>query len=195
MRGFDLQPGHTHCVCRRGASWFALPALSVREVLSRPATVLVPNAAAVLTGLCHVRSEFLPVLNLGPLLGEDSPLLPTEAQMVVIVSAEGNWGLLVDEVVALTSLDVSVAPESYSSSWCAAELGWATYRDQVVRVVDPAVFYRLAEVALQDSWASTRGGYRGGFAHGELARGPESPPCVPETGPGWPRPQSALQEV
>src|SRR5262245_31182062 len=152
MRGFDLQPGHTHCVFRRGTSWFGLPALSVREVLSRPAVVLVPQARSPLTGLCHVRSEFLPVLNLGPLIGEDAAFLPSEAQMIVVVSVEGNWGLLVDQVAALTALETSVAPEGSSSAWLAAVLGWATYRDQVVRVLEPSIYYRLAEATLESGW-------------------------------------------
>jgi chemotaxis signal transduction protein len=160
MSGFDLQPGHTHCVFRRGTSWFALPALSVREVLSRPSIVIVPHARSPLTGLCHVRSEFLPVLNLGPLFGEEAAFLSTESQMVVIEAAEGNWGLLVDQVVALTSLETSVAPEGSSNSWSAAVLGWATYRDQVVRVVEPGVYYRLAEVELDAGWLG-RGQYSG----------------------------------
>src|SRR5262245_47348796 len=99
MRGFELQPGHTHCVFRRGASWFAVPALSVCEVMLRPAIVIVPNAQTPLVGLCHVRSEFLPVLNLSPLLGEHTSMLSGEPQMLVLASPEGNWGLLVDQVV------------------------------------------------------------------------------------------------
>ncbi len=153
MRGFDLQPGHIHCVFRRGTSWFALPALSVREVLLRPAIAHVPSTGPLLTGLCHVRSEFLPVLNLGPLLGGDASSHATEAQMLVVTSGDGNWGLLVDQVAALTSLETSVSAEGNSNSWFAAVLGWATYHDQVVRVLEPSIFYRLAEAALEQEWA------------------------------------------
>jgi chemotaxis signal transduction protein len=174
MSGFDLQPGHSHCVFRRGTSWFALPALSVREVLQRPAIVVVPNAGPPLTGLCHVRSEFLPVLNLGPLLGEDSALLPNEAQMLVVVSTEGTWGLLVDQVAALTSLEISVAPEGSSTSWFATVLGWATYREQVVRVLEPTTYYRLAELALEGAWAGRHDEYRDGYSSTQRGSVPSS---------------------
>jgi hypothetical protein len=133
----------------------------------------VPNAGSPLTGLCHVRSEFLPVLNLGPLLGDDSSILANEAQMVVVMSTEGNWGLLVDQVAALTSLETSVAPEGSPSSWFAAVLGWATYRDQVVRVLEPTVYYRLAEAALEGAWAGRRGEFRDGFASGRHSPAPK----------------------
>ena len=149
MQGFDLQPGHIHCIFRRGTSWFALPALSVREVLLRPAIAHVPHTGPLLTGLCHVRSEFLPVFNLGPLLGGVQSSHVSETQMLVVMSVEGNWGLLVDQVAALASLETSVSTEGDSSSWFAAVLGWATYHDQVVRVLEPTVFYRLAEAALE----------------------------------------------
>jgi chemotaxis signal transduction protein len=162
MGGFDLQPGHTHCVFRRGASWFALPALSVREVLLRPAVFAVPRTKSPVTGICHVRSEFLPVLNLSPLLGEDPIRLPSEAQMLVVVSVEGNWGLLVDQVAALTSLETSIAPEGSSSSWLIAVLGWATYGEQVVRVLEPSTYFRLAEASL-DSCSDRRNEYQEGI--------------------------------
>src|SRR4029077_7153454 len=65
---------------------------------------------------------------------------------------------------ALTPLETSVAPEGSSSSWFAAVLGWATYRDQVVRVLEPTVYYRLAESALDEAWAGRRDKYRDGFS-------------------------------
>lgn len=133
----------------------------------RPNIVVVPNAVIPLVGLCHVRSEFLPVLNLSPLLGEHHATLTGEPQMLVLASREGNWGLLVDQVVALTSLETSVAPEGRSDSWFAAVLGWATYRDEVVRVMEPSVYYRLAETAFEECWLGRRGIQASGFGRGE----------------------------
>jgi chemotaxis signal transduction protein len=65
------QSGVTHCVMRRGASWFAFPAEKVREVLFRPPLLAVPHSDPLLAGLCHVRSEFFPVLRLDALLVDD----------------------------------------------------------------------------------------------------------------------------
>ena len=179
MREFDVPPGQVYCVFRRGIFWFALPALSVREVLLRPAITLVPNARALLTGLCHVRSEFLPVLNLGPLLGGDAPLLTSEAQMLVVESADGHWGLLVDQVAALTPLETSVAPEENSTPWFTAVLGWATYQDQLVRVLEPAVFYRMAESCFEEGWAVSNGDYREDRSDADAA--PAKEPCKTRT--------------
>src|SRR5687767_12227615 len=118
MGRFDLQPGHTYCVFRRGTSWFALPAESVREVLFRPAIVAVPNSDSVLAGLCHVRSDFLPVLSLHALLSGDPSCRPPEPQMLIVTGADGTWALLVDQVAALTSLETSAAAEvGFDDSW------------------------------------------------------------------------------
>ena len=38
-----------------GSSWFALPALSIREVVERPDIVRVPNSSSALVGLCQFK--------------------------------------------------------------------------------------------------------------------------------------------
>jgi len=62
-------PGNmTHCVFRRGGHQLAVPATQVREVLPAPAMISLPRTPPVFTGLCHLRSEFIPVLNLDSFL-------------------------------------------------------------------------------------------------------------------------------
>jgi len=159
MHVLDVQSARMYCVFRRGTSWFAVPALAVREVLFRPAIAHVPNTSPLLSGLCHVRTEFLPVLNLGPLLGGDASAQGDATQLLVISSDERTWGLLVDQVVALNSLETYVSAERDSNSWFAAVLGWARYQDQVLRVLDPSAYYRVAETALEQEWAAAHDEY------------------------------------
>ena len=163
MKRFEIQPGPTHCVMRRGASWFAMPAEAVGEVLFRPPLVVVPQSDPVLAGLCHVRSEFFPVLRLDPLMIDDLSALPPERQMAIIDSNNAPWALLVDQVSALASLEMSAAPEAdVSESWSEAVIGWATYESNVVRVLDTQRFRSLAEKALwkvgrqRERWPSVR---------------------------------------
>ena len=61
-----------HCVFRSGTSWFSLPAVSVREITIAPDLVPVPQCHASLAGLCHLRSEFIPVISLAALLDIDA---------------------------------------------------------------------------------------------------------------------------
>jgi hypothetical protein len=135
------------------------------------------------------------VLNLGPLLGEDASLLPSEAQMIVVVSVEGNWGLLVDQVAALTSLETSVAPEGSSGSWLVAVLGWASYREQVVRVLEPSVFYRLAEASLEAGWPGRHGEYRDEVQQSCPGPAPDMPSFLRNTRPTLGRTDSVTGTV
>ena len=57
-----------HCVFQCGDAIFSLPATSVREVTLMPTMVSVPLSHPALAGLGNLRSEFLPVINLEPLV-------------------------------------------------------------------------------------------------------------------------------
>ena len=94
----------THCVFRRGLSWLALPAIAVREALPRPDMVPVPGTPSTFAGLCHVRSEFIPVLNLDSVLSEHGS--SGDQIMLILDDADGPWAVLVDELSSLQSLEV-----------------------------------------------------------------------------------------
>lgn len=141
----------SYCVVRRGASWYALAALAVREIVPAPTFVAIPGSAPLVAGLCHLRNEFLAVLRLDVLAGGPEPVNPEGQQLIVLTGGSGSWAVLVDEVAALEPLDVSIDPESKSpDSWTAAILGSAAHRDRVVRVLDVNSMYRLAERMLAE---------------------------------------------
>lgn len=153
---FDPYTSDKYCVFRCGAFGFALPAHSVREVTVRPAVIVVPCCASVLAGLGHLRNEFLPVFSLSALssdegLSDEAP----EGQMLVISGPEGAWGLLIDQVVALEPLEISIAAgASPDDEWSAVLVGSASYRDQVVRILEPNGLYRLGARILERYWAA-----------------------------------------
>ena len=142
----------THCLFRRGVSWFALPAFAVREVMPLPDMVRVPGTSDTFAGLCHVRSEFLPVLNLNSALSElgacDEPIL------LILDDTDGPWGVLVDEVSALQTLEVSDAPETEVMGDNCAVVGWATQDANVIQVLDQARIRQQAEAELAAIWQS-----------------------------------------
>lgn len=143
------------CVFRVGSSWFSLLATAVREVTMAPDLVRVPGSHPALAGLCHVRNEFVPVVLLGPLLGDAADAQPAARKMLVLSGSAGNWALLVEEVVALESLETLIDPDARSSDvGASAVMGTATCRDQVVRVLDPNSLYRRAEELLRSCWTS-----------------------------------------
>lgn len=143
----------THCIFRHGRAWLAFPATSIRQALACPQMVSVPETPATFAGLCHVRSEFIPVLTLDALICERTR--PDSGILLIIDDSDGPWALLVEEVSALRRLEVSDAPESASHTLTSAVIGWATLRDLVIQVLDPIAVRKLAERELTDYWEST----------------------------------------
>jgi len=139
------------CILRLGNCWFAVPAMSVREVVTRPALVSVPATHCVLEGLCHLRAEFLPVLRLAVLVNlEESPAAAPPSQVMVMTGPGGPLGLSVDQVMALEPLEVVINCDDYDRS--SVVMGSANYRDQVVRVLNHTSLIRRAQVVLKKYW-------------------------------------------
>jgi purine-binding chemotaxis protein CheW len=83
-----------------GGRGFALRVAHAREILAGASVTRVPNAPVAFRGVTNVRGAILPVLDAGVRLG-----LPAasreDAELVVLESAHGDCGLLVDRVSAL----------------------------------------------------------------------------------------------
>jgi len=140
-----------YCILRLRSSWFALPAMSLREVVTRPALVAVPATHPVMEGLCHLRAEFLPVLRLAMLLNEDEVQPESHpSQVLVMMGASGPWGISVDQVVALEALEVVINFDDHDRA--SVVLGSANYRDQIVRVLNHTALLRRAQLWLDKHW-------------------------------------------
>jgi len=80
---------------------YALPAEGVREIILPPVLAKVPLSPKPLLGLANLRGVVLPVASLSLLLGRgDQTASPS--QRVVVLDERPAFGLLVDEVLALT---------------------------------------------------------------------------------------------
>jgi chemotaxis signal transduction protein len=140
-----------YCIFRRGESRFALPAFLVREITLAENMVPVPGTPKILAGLCHLRSEFVPVLNVPTLCPEDDAPAACGEQLLVLAGAQGRWGIVVDELETLEPLEVSVTADPRGDdTWSATVMGSSSYRDRVVHVLDPSALYRAAENALAE---------------------------------------------
>lgn len=142
----------SHCVFRHGPTWLALPATAVREVLPQPDMVVVPGTPETFVGLCHVRSEFIPVLNLESVLSGHGHA--SDQIMLILDDTDGPWAVLVDEVASLQFLEMSDAPESDSADTESAIVGWATFGETVIQVLDQSRIRQLAERELSAMWQS-----------------------------------------
>lgn len=152
MEHVDLHSHEKYCVVCQGTSWFAIPAMSVREICARPPMTPIPGAQRVLAGICHVRNEFLPVLRLCCLVAADESSDTNEQLVLVMTGHNGPWALAVDKVAGLESLEASIDTDvRLDDGGSSVVIGSATYRDHVVRVLDPKGAYRFAERVLEDA--------------------------------------------
>jgi chemotaxis signal transduction protein len=146
----NLREGQEHCVFRRAHSWFALPALAVREVLFRTEIVAVPFSGDCITGLCHLRSEFLAAINLNGLLPEETSGYGAERQMIVVNGPEGPWALLVDEVDGLSNLETtSLSAGTEGGEEPGVVIARAVRGANVVQVLDPDRLYYAAAQSVE----------------------------------------------
>ncbi len=149
----DVSASDKHCVFRSGTSWYSVPAVAVREITIAPQLVSVPQSHASLAGLCHLRSEFIPVISLSSILEVDDQAIDQPNNKLMVLNGTSVWALLIAEAAALESLETILAPESrLDDSHQSPVMGTAMFNEQILRVLDPNRLFRLAQQTLETSW-------------------------------------------
>lgn len=141
-----------HCIFRCGAATFSLPANAVREIVPTPDVVSVPVSHDTLAGLGHVRNEFLPILNLEPMIGPQARVTLNPGQLLVLNSPLGPWGLLIDKVISIDVVETHVDAGHRGDS-ASILLGTASHHGDVLSVLDANGLHRAVQQALQSRWA------------------------------------------
>lgn len=145
-----------HCVFRCGQSLFSMPATSVREIIMMPSLVAVPNAHSSLAGLCHLQSEFMPVISLTALLNGSASDDPQSQYKLIVIQDANSWALRITEAIGLVPLETHVTSECRTDdAEHLAVMGTAMFQDQIVRVLDSTALYRCVRTALEDLWTAT----------------------------------------
>lgn len=98
-----------------GEEKYALPLLTVREVISTPETTHIPNVPSYYVGIMNLRGQVITVLDARKKLGI-RPNQDTKEQAVIIVSAGGfQVGMVVDSINKVIKIDskdqVTTIPE------------------------------------------------------------------------------------
>lgn len=143
-----------YCVFQAGDAIWAIAASSVREIADAAPIVAVPEAPAELIGVCHIRMEFVPVLSLHGLLGEGLHDHPPAEFLLILNSGEGPWALPIQRALSLQALEIAVGETGFDGQLRPAGiLGTATFRDDVLRIVDASWLYRRAHETIESRWS------------------------------------------
>ena len=126
------------CSVRVGDGVFGVPITHILEIAGGTRPQPVPLAPAFVGGLVHYRGDVLTTVSLRRLL--DIPDREGPQDMLVIESAGGNFGLLVDSVGAVltvSSADFEPNPSTISERRRALFIGAYKLRDELMVMLDP----------------------------------------------------------
>jgi purine-binding chemotaxis protein CheW len=88
---------------RVGASLWAAPAATVREVIAAVKPTRIPGAGKTVAGLVNLRGSLLTVVDVRRAVGLADPTAEPES-ILVVEHGERVYGLLIDEVVDLLEI-------------------------------------------------------------------------------------------
>jgi chemotaxis signal transduction protein len=77
----------------------------------------------------------------------------SQNQLLTLPGPPGPWGVLIDQVVSLAPLEVSISSFSNANDqWSKVLSGSASYRNQVVQILDAKALYQYADSMLKRFW-------------------------------------------
>ncbi|MCC9600151.1 chemotaxis protein CheW [Stieleria sp. JC731] len=144
-----------HCMFRCGDAIFALPATTVREVTIMPNIVPVPLSHPSLFGIGNLRSEFLPVIDLEPIVGDQARRQNHTGQLIIVENPLGDWAIAIDKVIAIDGIETHIDAAQRNDNSANFMLGTATYQSKVISVLDVHGLQRIAQQTLENQWSRT----------------------------------------
>lgn len=157
MNQLALDNSERFCVFRSRNCWFGVSAVAVRSIVPRPKLTHTPLSDPILQGMCHLQNEFIPVLSLQAITQIQYETTPgAEQQLLIMLGSQGSWGLLIDQAVALATLETSISTLSHrQDKWSKVIIGSASFQNQVLQVLDASAMYHYMESLLDMFWQST----------------------------------------
>lgn len=134
---------------RIGASWFALDAMLVQEVIMVVPLTPVHNAPAYVSGLINLRGKIVTVLDLARKIGLGALTVAPTNRILIIPQEDDQIGMLVEEVGEMAYPEpgqIKPPPSNVPGDQLAFFKGVWRQHGQVVTLLDP-----VATLAVQTS--------------------------------------------
>jgi purine-binding chemotaxis protein CheW len=127
-------------IARVAGQSIAIPASTIESVVEIDAITPVPLAPAHVAGLAALRSRVLTVIDTYAALGIEAAPLSQERQAVVVTIDGHLYGLLVDEVEDVVTVEGEAATihAGVGAGWAAAALGLVDVEGRSMLLLDPA---------------------------------------------------------
>jgi chemotaxis signal transduction protein/chemotaxis regulatin CheY-phosphate phosphatase CheZ len=136
--GFRLQSGE-----------YGIPITKIREIVNLPLVTSLPQSPAYLRGVTNLRGNVIPLVNLKKLIN----IPETEGggtKVIVIVNGKLTFGILVDGITGVLSVDESKieSPEGLSHSHAEEIAGVAKLDGRLVVLLDTNKLIPLSDLSL-----------------------------------------------
>lgn len=92
-------------VCRIAQERYLIEVSTIKEIIRPPELTMMPRSPAWLKGICSLRGVVVAVIDMGRRLGINDCGLTAKSRVIVLTTAKGLGGLLVDSVQGLITLD------------------------------------------------------------------------------------------
>jgi len=157
MEQLDFDGSERFCIFQCHEQWYGISALDVQGVSPRPEIRSVPNSDPVLSGVSHLHNIFMPVVSLQALAQINyEQTANSQQQLLTLLGPSGPWGVLIDQVISLAPLEVSISNFSNANDqWSKVLSGSASYRNQVVQILDANALYQYADSMLNRFWSNS----------------------------------------
>ncbi|HUY80683.1 MAG TPA: chemotaxis protein CheW [Acidobacteriaceae bacterium] len=126
------------CSVRLGQTWFGVPITHIVEIVGSARPQPVPLAPGYVGGLVHYRGDVLTTVSLRRLL--DLPPMDDAQDILVLESASGCFGLLVDsvgEVLTVSSTDHEQNPSTLDEGRRVLFAGAYKLKDRLLVMLNP----------------------------------------------------------
>ena len=133
-----------------------------REISEFQRLIRVPNAPAILAGLCHLGSEFVPVVLIDSLIGEhptDSVVKATPSSKLLVLNGPiGAWAIVIDQALSVGAIKLTDRPSTDSCASPANGPGDrpAKFDGNQIQVLDTESLCDHVAGQLKDVWEAER---------------------------------------
>lgn len=146
----------SNMVCKYLTFWatgnaYAVSSTDVLQLIEMPFITPIPELPNYIRGILHLRGENIPVIDLGLRLGQTSVEKSATAKVVVLSTADGDLGLIVEsigEIIDLTSADISTIPKIADSTGKHIICSVALHDNKLIPILD--IITILSDEALKN---------------------------------------------
>lgn len=143
-------------ICKYLTFWangnvYAVSSTDVLQLIEIPFITPIPETPDYIKGIMHLRGETIPVIDLGLRLQETSAEKNNDAKIVILSTAEGDLGLIVEsigEIIDLTSSDISTVPKIADSKGKHIICNIALHENRLIPILD--ILTILSDEALKN---------------------------------------------